>query len=445
MRILHTSDWHLGASIKQVDLEPEQSRFLDWLLETIEERDIEALVVAGDVFHYSSPSNAARKLYYDFLVRCAKLDSLRKVIVVAGNHDSPSGLEAPRELLGHLDVEVVGALPRDEQRWSECLIPLESEAGGVEAVVAAVPYVQEARLGVSLGDGGESELQRDYEAAFTRLYRRLADEANERWPDASLVATGHLTVYGEGDEAKKGDYHTNLHRTERPPVGDELLADGGERLTIGSIEAMPPGIFDERYDYVALGHIHRPMDIGGRRHIRYSGTPVATTVDEDEPQRCVVEVDLDTAGEPAIEVLAVPKWRQVLELAQSPDEIEATLANLKSDAELPPAVFVRIELGEDDVRVSNRTGKLKEHIAEHHDEGKRPILVEVREQRADGLGTLGRDGGQRAGLDFEKMSYLDVFTAMYQRSHPDEDSPPEHLIRKFRDIKQQLDDTDGGT
>lgn len=443
MRLLHTSDWHLGAAIKQVDCQEEQQRFLSWLIDTLEERAIDVLVVAGDIFHFSTPSNAAQSLYYGFLAGCARLTSLRKIVVVAGNHDSPSGLEAPRELLGHLDVHVVGALPRDEAAWSDCLVPVRDDAGQVELVVAAVPYVQEARLGVSLGDGGEAQLRKHYQEAFARLYRTLADEARANWPQASLVATGHMTVYGEGNEPQQGDFHTEIHRTARPE--SEGADEEYEKLRrIGTIDAMGPQIFDERFDYIALGHIHRPMPVGGTRHIRYCGTPVATSLDEDTPPRQVIEVELSAPGdELAIDVLKVPKWRDIFEVIGSEAELCDRLAEMRSEAPLPPAVFVRVELGVDDVAGADRLGTFKEIIEDNHPEGARPIIVELRERLTD---ELVKDGGAPAEKlpPIEELSHLDVFTAMYRRQNPDRDGPPGRLVEKFRTIAQQLHDTDEG-
>jgi exonuclease SbcD len=443
VRLLHTSDWHLGTAIKQVDCQEEQERFLSWLISTLDRREIDVLVVAGDIFEYTSPSNAAQKLYYGFLAGCSRIDSLRKIVVVAGNHDSPSGLEAPRELLGHLDVHVVGALPRDEEKWSECLVPVENDAGEVETVVAAVPYVQEARLGVSLGDGDESELRRQYQEAFGRLYKQLADEALETWPGASLVATAHMTVYGEGNEPQKGDFHSGIHHTARPePETDNQEFE--ELRRIGTIEAMGPQIFDERFAYVALGHIHRPMPVGGTRHIRYCGTPVATSLAEDTPQRQVIQVDLGHSVTPAdlpIEVVQVPKWREIFELDGSEDELVEALANMKSEAELPPVVFLRVQLGPDDVAGVDRIGTFKEKIEEHHEVGKRPIIVEMREHY-----DLSVDGGEpnKKLPPLEDLSYLDVFEAMYRRKHPKQGTPPSRLVEKFRQIEQLMHSNEEG-
>ncbi len=196
------------------------------------------------------------------------------------------------------------------------------------------------------------------------------------------------------------------------------------------------------------------MPVGGKRHIRYSGTPVATSLDEDAPQRQVIEIALETAdfqqsllmdgGEHVlpIEVLPVPKWREIFELKGSEDELAAQLASLRTDAELAPVVFLRVELGADDVAGTDRLSRFKKVIDEHHPEGRRPIIVEVRERYVDD------ERGDQTSAErlppIEELSHLDVFKALYRRYYPGREGPPERLIERFRDIEQMLHDTDEG-
>ena len=116
MKILHTSDWHLGRTLYGRRRYEEFAAFLEWLAQVIEGQGIEALLVAGDVFDTSTPGNRAQELYYRFLCRVAA-SCCRHVVVIAGNHDSPTFLAAPKELLRALDIHVVGMMsehPEDE-------------------------------------------------------------------------------------------------------------------------------------------------------------------------------------------------------------------------------------------------------------------------------------------------------------------------------------------
>jgi exonuclease SbcD len=446
VRVLHTSDWHLGTSIEQVDCGPEHERFLDWLTDTIREREIDVLVVSGDIFHYQNPGSQDEKRYYDFLVECARLKTLRHVVIVAGNHDSPSGLEAPAAVLSALDVTVVGRIPRDREDWDQCLVPIEGDSGEVELVVAAVPYVREAQLGVRTQDDGETGRRERYRQAFADLYGNLAQRAAENWPDAAKIATGHLTVYGSNDEPQEGDYHTGIHRTRRPK--DDASVDARE---VGAIQAMDPGIFGDGWDYVALGHIHRPMPVGGRRDVRYSGTPVATTKEEDTPRRQVVEVSLESQGQldltgqgdiaASIETIQVPAWREIFELEGTETELAETLANLEFGGDLPPAIYTVVKVPADEL-VADHLSAFQEVLNEAFDRAEdRPIIVDVRQKR---VGDEDAEDGQRALPPIEEMDHIDVFCAMYKKQNPEANEPNDRLLDAFREIVAEYQGRDEG-
>jgi exonuclease SbcD len=150
MKILHTSDWHIGRTLYGRKRYEEFEAFLTWLAETIQQNEIDALLVAGDVFDTSAPSNRAQELYYRFLCRVAA-SCCRHVVVVAGNHDSPSFLNAPKELLKALDVHVVGS--STESLEDEVLV-LRNDQDTPELIVCAVPYLRDRDIRVA--EAGES-------------------------------------------------------------------------------------------------------------------------------------------------------------------------------------------------------------------------------------------------------------------------------------------------
>ena len=157
MKLLHTSDWHLGHTLHEADRTAEHEAFLGWLARTIVERDVDALLVTGDVFDSANPPASAQKLWYRFLVEAgARRDGLQ-IVAIAGNHDSAARLEAPREVLAHLNVHVVGELPREDGKLhaARLLVPLKGEDGRTCAWVAAVPYLRPTDL--SGVDGGDDE------------------------------------------------------------------------------------------------------------------------------------------------------------------------------------------------------------------------------------------------------------------------------------------------
>ena len=112
MKILHTSDWHLGRSLYGRKRYEEFAAFLEWLARLLAEEEIDVLLVAGDVFDNTAPSNRSQEMYYRFLCRVAD-SSCRHVVITAGNHDSPSFLDAPRELLRHLHIHIIGSISAD--------------------------------------------------------------------------------------------------------------------------------------------------------------------------------------------------------------------------------------------------------------------------------------------------------------------------------------------
>jgi len=234
MKILHSSDWHLGKSLyTKPDRQNEHLAFFDWLLNTISEQNIELLIVAGDIFDTSSPSIQSQKMYYDFLVR-VRNSGCRKVIVVGGNHDSPSFLNAPKYILAAMDVRVIGAA--DENTEDEIVIVNDAEENPA-LIVCAVPFLRERDIsrfveGEDYGDRSKrvnESIRRHYEkiAALAELKRK------EIGKDIPIIATGHMSV-----GTKK--------------AGDDDVRD----TYIGNIEAVSADIFPATFQYVALGHYH---------------------------------------------------------------------------------------------------------------------------------------------------------------------------------------------
>lgn len=356
MRLLHTSDWHLGAALESVSRDPDHGLFLDWLLATVEREAVDVLIVAGDVFDLAQPSAEAQRLYYRFLARAAQT-RLARVVVIGGNHDSASRLDAPQELLGALKIHVVGGLDADPERWRRCLCPIRAtEDGPVQAVVVAVPFVHEYRLGVRSTQGTPQELKKALRLAFTRLYKSLADHAAGRWPGVPLIATGHLTASG----AQRDDYGTPLHQVQHAGT-------------------LPASIFDRRFDYVALGHIHRAFPIEDRP-VWYCGSPIPLRLKEAETPRHVILVDV-AAGEPArVTPIEVPRGRDLVALEGPLAEVEAALVALRSDAPLPPLVYARVKVdGYDPTLQATLQAALDRRPADVP----RPILVSVRQDRPE--------------------------------------------------------------
>ena len=312
IRLLHTADWHLGHRLYDRERTEEQSRFLNWLVATIRERGVEALVVAGDVFDSMNPSNTARDLYYSFLGRLRETEC-RNVIIVAGNHDSPSLIDAPAELFRHFNIHVIGGA-RPELRDQLCI--LYDRRGQPAALVAAVPYLRDRDLDYTVvGEQVADRISR-LKAGIRDHYEQLGGAAGEERkklsvgstesPVLPVVATGHLFASGARDAVDK--------------LSKIYLADES------NIEA---GHFPDIFDYVALGHVHMAQRVGGQEHVRYSGSPVPLTFGEATMRQGVVLVELDRAGQPPnVETLPVPVCRRLISLRGEVAQVRLQLAEL---------------------------------------------------------------------------------------------------------------------
>ncbi len=288
MKFLHTSDWHLGRSLYGRRRYEEFAAFLDWLAELIEQQGVDALLVSGDIFDTSTPSNSAQALYYRFLCKVAN-SCCRNIIVTAGNHDSPTFLNAPKELLRALRVYVIGAMtehPEDE------VFVLRDRQDKPEAIVCAVPYLRDKDLrtvepGETPEDKGLKLVEglRNHYAAVCNI----AEEKQRELGDIPIIAMGHLFTAG----------------------GKTVDGDGVRELYVGSLAQVYEDIFPSCIDYLALGHLHVAQCVGKTDHLRYSGSPIPMAFGEAGRGKKVVFVEL-TSMSRTIEELPVPCF-QVLE------------------------------------------------------------------------------------------------------------------------------------
>ena len=268
MKILHTSDWHIGRTLYGRKRYEEFEAFLTWLAETIQQNEIDALLVAGDVFDTSAPSNRAQELYYRFLCRVAA-SRCRHVVVVAGNHDSPSFLNAPKDLLKALDVHVVGhstEFPEDE------VLVLRNEQDAPELIVCAVPYLRDRDLRVAeVGESVEDKERKLIEGIhnhYAAVAALAEQKRKELGADVPIIGTGHLFTAG----------------------GQTIDGDGVRELYVGSLAHVTAGIFPASFDYLALGHLHVPQKVNGSEIIRYSGSPLPMGFGEAKQQKSVCQV-----------------------------------------------------------------------------------------------------------------------------------------------------------
>lgn len=295
MKLLHTSDWHLGRTLYGRKRYDEFAAFLDWLAAAIVEHEVDVLLVAGDIFDTCTPSNRAQALYYDFLYRVAA-SPCRHVVVVAGNHDSPTFLNAPRALLKALHVHVIGSACDD---LADEVLVLHDLAGEPELIVCAVPYLRDrdvrtAAAGESVEDK-ERKLLEGIRIHYAEVVAIAEQQRAALAPDIPLVGMGHLFTAG----------------------GQTIEGDGVRELYVGSLAHVTAGIFPDSLDYVALGHLHVPQKVGGSDVRRYSGSPIPMGFGEAGQQKSVCLVAIEPSdGRPrvTVELLPVPVLQSLARL-----------------------------------------------------------------------------------------------------------------------------------
>ena len=292
LTLLHTSDWHLGRRLYGKPRYDEFKQFLDWQLQTLREQKVDVLLIAGDIFDTTAPSNQAQNLYYDFLSQVCDTDC-RHVIIVAGNHDSASFLEAPKQLLKSFNIHIIGSMtdtPTDE------VITLSDKAGQAELIVMAVPYLRDRDVR-TVGHGERlDDKERKLAQGIKAHYAQIADIAIAQQAQLKakykrtipIVATGHLFTVG----------------------GQTMEGDGVRDLYVGSLGSIGAEIFHPQIDYVALGHLHIPQAVGGQPHIRYAGSPIAMGFGESRQQKQVhllrFDADPDLLSQP-LQTLTIQK------------------------------------------------------------------------------------------------------------------------------------------
>lgn len=301
LTVLHTSDWHLGRKLYGKNRYDEFATFLSWLTETIVQHDVDVLIVAGDIFDVMTPTNRAQTLYYEFLGQVTNL-CCQHIVIVAGNHDSPSLLDAPKQFLKHLNVHVIGTACEDVANE---VLTLTDKAGSPYCIITAVPYLRDRDVRGSVA--GESADDKDAKvvAGIRAHYDEVATIAKSK-QDQMIKAHGrHIPIIATGHLFASGGKTTD--------------DDGVRELYVGSLGKVSADMFANCFDYVALGHLHVPQKVGGCEHIRYSGSPLAMGFGEARQQKQVLLVQFgEVLGDFTSEDTVKPV------VAIEPDVVEAT-------------------------------------------------------------------------------------------------------------------------
>lgn len=405
MRLVHTSDWHLGHALHDLSRRAEHLAFFAWLLDTIAAEKADALLVAGDVFDTSNPSAEAQADFYEFLATARRRFPTLGIVIIGGNHDSASRLDAPEPILRGLGVHVVGGLPRlpdgriDADR---VIVPLTDASGKIAAHVVAMPFLRPADLPpVAEGDAVDPLIE-----GVRRVYAELVAAAeSRRKPGEALVAMGHLYMTGTA------------------------LSELSERKILGGNQhALPVDVFPRSIQYAALGHLHLAQAVG-RESIRYSGSPIPLSFGEVHYRHQVCVVDLDGAADAQVRIVEVPRAVELLQVPKGEpapiDEVVKLLSSLPARGDAPVDSLPILEVR---VRLEKPEPTLRAQIDQAL-EGRAVRLARIATTLTGTNAALADAAGAKALKD---LAPEEVFRLRWSRDH--EDPVPDDVLAAFHEL-----------
>ncbi|QHB81833.1 exonuclease subunit SbcD [Aeromonas veronii] len=403
MKILHTADWHLGHQLHGHDRRFEHDAFLNWLSDTLKAREIDALLVAGDLFDTANPPASAWQQLYRFLARLRAEMPQLNMVLIGGNHDSPSKLDAPHELLRAFDLHLVGSISRDSEGKLETdrlLVPLQDREGKIAAWCAAVPFLRSSDLRVESLEEGQDRLIEGVRQVYAEV---LAEGRARCGEDLPLIAMGHAYL-----------------------AAGQLSELSERRVLGGNQHALPAELFAGA-DYTALGHLHLAQSPATGVH--YSGSPLPLSLAEANYNHQVLEVTFAEGKLTGLERIPVPRAVEMIRLPQSTlDDALNAIASLELPAcpqEAQPFLEVRLLLPKPEARIRER---ILAAIAD------KPVRLARISTQYQGSGEGLADGRERRRLD--ELSPTEVFRLCYQRQF--EGEPEAGLVASFEEILEQV-------
>ncbi|MFP5385801.1 MAG: exonuclease SbcCD subunit D [Bacteriovoracia bacterium] len=371
MRILHTSDWHLGKRLFKLDRSEEHKLFLDWLIKTLVDQEIDLLLIAGDIFDTPTPPHQSLETFYHFLHRVS-IGTKTQTFIIAGNHDSGLLLEAPAGILASHRVKVWGKLsPNPEEHW----ITIK------DIDLCAIPFFRSYEL-LPQGEGD----------AITALTKYLEKERIR----PQILMLHHLAGMFEA-------------------AGSEQV------ISLSGVDSIPSDLL-KSFDYVALGHIHKPQRIGNECY--YSGSPIPLRFSETA-KKSVVIVDVKE-GKLTSVIHPIPQFRNFFIVKTNENDFRSDLSNLSASADLTPMVEVQIELTEP------RSGLVDEIKSILTDKGMELLSFMPFYQTSE--------KAKRKNEKIYELSPLELFEEFYKAKYPESDGVPEDLRADFAGLLQKVKD-----
>ena len=327
MRILHTSDWHLGQHFMGKSRHAEHQSLIDWLLQQVQTHAVDAVLIAGDIFDTGSPPSYARALYSQLVVRLNEAGV--SLLLLGGNHDSVATLGESSALLACLRATVVAEVK--EATSQVVVLPYRGGKAEAGCIVCAVPFIRPRDVMQSQAGQSAQDKQQSMQAAIQAYYQAVHETSLARQAALQetlgrvvpIIATGHLTTVGASSN------------------------ESVREIYVGSLDAFPTAAFPA-VDYIALGHIHQPQKVGGLTHIRYCGSPIPLGFDEARQQKEVLLVDLGAGGLSAVTPLLVPTFQSLQSLTGNLTELQSAIKTAALAGTPEKTVWLEVTVTQDD-------------------------------------------------------------------------------------------------
>ncbi len=390
MKILHTSDWHLGQNFMGKSREDEHREFLVWLHKKVIEEDINVLIVAGDIFDINTPPNYALSLYYNFLKNLLRTNC-KYIIITAGNHDSVSTLKAPKELLSLLNIHVIASGEENE------IIEINLD-GDLKGVVCAIPFlrdrvVRKLKIGERAKDK-EISLTDGIKEYYNKSYNKAKDIIGDR--DIPIIATGHLTTVG----AKLSDSEREIYIGGKLHIDNEFLG--------------------EKFDYVALGHLHNNQAVG-KNHIRYSGSPIPLSFSEAKSKK---KVNIITFKRNIVIVKEI-----IIPISRKLKVIKGNLNSVISELEKIEDKSSWIEIKLDDENPSYSNSRIRDKAKEL---GLSILAIKI-DKSSNALHS------KKEAISLNELQPIDVFKRLLDVDEINDDKLRDELIKSFKIIVNEVE------
>lgn len=401
MKILHTSDWHLGQNFKNRSREDEHREFLLWLKTTIVEQDIDILIVAGDIFDTTNPPKYALTMYHDFLVEVIKT-SCSDVIIVAGNHDSVSTLEMTKNFAKSLNIHIVAT----GEDIEETLISIKKD-GELQAIVCAVPFLRDRVLRDPNDTKDNKAIEDEYKQNIKLYYENIYNKAKKLSQNVPILATGHFTT-----------------------TGASINPDSEREIYIGKLSSVDSDVL-KSFDYVAMGHLHQNQKVGACEYIRYSGSPIPLSFSEHNQQKSVLVVEFKDKEIKQIETFNIPLYKGIYRVEGSMEDVKEKIQNIKNIKNRP---FLDVIITDDILNID-----MNDFLKSSYDEGVDIISMRKLHKIED-----------KVLIDIDediKLSQLDEISVFEKRLEieeylKDDIELKDKLIKEYKLIVQELHDED---